>query len=108
MLPALTRIREQLPPERLRIIGVALDEDESELNAFLEQHHAPGQQIFFPQAAQRSWNSPLVRFWGLASSPSIWVLNSDAQVLSTSVSVDQLVPTLQQALRKSSPPATTP
>ena len=108
MLPALTRIREQLPPERLRIIGVALDEDESELNAFLEQHHAPGQQIFFPQAAQRSWNSPLVRFWGLASTPSIWVLNSNAQVLSTSVSVDQLVPTLQQALRKSSPPATNP
>jgi hypothetical protein len=108
VLPALTRIREQLPPERLRIIGVALDEDESELNAFLEQHHAPGQQIFFPQAAQRSWNSPLVRFWGLASTPSIWVLNSNAQVLSTSVSVDQLVPTLQQALRKSSPPATNP
>ncbi|MFM7056322.1 MAG: TlpA family protein disulfide reductase [Planctomycetota bacterium] len=108
VLPALTRIREQLPPERLRIIGVALDEDESELNAFLEQHHAPGQQIFFPQTAQRSWNSPLVRFWGLAASPSIWVLNSDARVLSTSVSVEQLVPTLQQALRKSPVPAAAP
>ncbi len=100
VLPALARIREQLPPERLRIIGVALDEDESELNAFLEEHQAPGQQIFFPQVTQRSWKSPLVRFWGLAASPSIWVLNSDAKVLSTSVSVDQLVPTLQQALRK--------
>jgi hypothetical protein len=100
VLPALARIREQLPPERLRIIGVALDEDESELNAFLEEHQAPGQQIFFPQVTQRSWKSPLVRFWGLAASPSIWVLDSDAKVLSTSVSVDQLVPTLQQALRK--------
>ncbi|MEY3176206.1 MAG: hypothetical protein RLZZ436_4120 [Planctomycetota bacterium] len=103
VLPALTRIREQLPPERLRIVGVALDEDESELNAFLEQHQPPGQQIFFPQTAQRSWNSPLVRFWGLAASPSIWVLNSEAKVISTSVSVEQLVPTLQQALRKPAP-----
>jgi hypothetical protein len=100
MLPALARIREQLPPERLRIIGVALDEDESQLNTFLEQHAAPGQQVFFPQTTQRSWNSPLVRFWGLAASPTVWVLNADARVLSTNVTVEQLVPTLQQALRK--------
>lgn len=100
ILPALARIREQLPPERLRIIGVALDEDESQLNTFLEQQPAPGQQIFFPQTTQRSWNSPLVRFWGLAASPAIWVLNAEARVLSTNVTVEQLVPTLQQALKK--------
>jgi len=100
ILPALARIREQLPQERLRIIGVALDEDESQLNTFLEQHPAPGQQIFFPQTPQRSWNSPLVRFWGLAASPTIWVLNGEARVLSTNVTVEQLVPTLQQALKK--------
>ena len=100
ILPALARIREQLPPERLRIIGVALDEDESQLNTFLEQQPAPGQQIFFPQTTQRSWNSPLVRFWGLAASPTIWVLNGEARVLSTNVTVEQLVPTLQQALKK--------
>lgn len=103
LLPALARIRQQLPPERLRIIGVALDEDETALNSFLEQHDVPGQQIFFPQSAQRSWNSPLVRFWGLASAPSVWVLNADAKVLSTDVSAEQLVPTLQKALKNQTP-----
>ena len=108
LLPALTRIRQQLPPERLRIIGVALDEDETALNSFLEQHPVPGQQIFFTQPAQRAWNSPLVRFWGLAAAPSVWVLNSDAKVLSTNVTTEQLVPTLQKALRQSAEPATQP
>jgi hypothetical protein len=99
LLPALAKIREQLPQDRLRIIGVALDEDENTLNSFLEQNPVPGQQIFFPQTAQRSWNSPLVRFWGLAATPSVWVLDSQAKVISTSVTAEQLVPTLQQALK---------
>lgn len=103
LLPALAKIREQLPPDRLRIIGVALDEDENTLNNFLEQNTVPGQQIFFPQTAQRSWNSPLVRFWGLAATPSVWILDNQAKVISTSVTTEQLVPTLQQALKSPTP-----
>lgn len=100
VLPAINKIRTQLPAERLRIIGVALDEEESTMNSYMEQHEVPGQQIFFTNAEQRSWNSPLIRFWGIAESPSIWIVDSKGVVLSTSAKVDELVPLLQQALKK--------
>jgi thiol-disulfide isomerase/thioredoxin len=100
MLPELEKIRAQLPSDRLRMVGVAMDEEEGALNAWLESHSVPGQQIFFPNAEQRSWNSPLVRFWGIATCPSIWVVDANGKVVSTNVKLDDLVPTLRQALKK--------
>ncbi len=100
VLPAIAKIRTQLPPERLRMVGVALDEEEAAMNSYMEQHDVPGQQIFFTNAEQRSWNSPLIRFWGIAESPSIWIVDNKGVVLSTSAKVEELVPLLQQALKK--------
>lgn len=100
VLPAIAKIRTQLPAERLRMIGVALDEEEATMNSYMEEHEVPGQQIFFTNPEQRSWNSPLIRFWGIAESPSIWIVDNKGVVLSTSAKVEELVPLLQQALKK--------
>lgn len=99
LLPLLEKIAGQLSSDRLRIVGVALDEDESIMNSFMESHAVPGQQIFFPNVEQRSWNSPLVRFWGIAKSPSIWLVDATGKVTSTTVTSDELVAQLQKLVK---------
>jgi len=99
LLPVLAKISTALPSSRLRMVGVALDEDEATLNAYLENHKVPGQQIFFTQAEQRSWNSPLIRFWGIAQSPTVWLVDSQGKVISTSLETEELVPAIQKILK---------
>ncbi len=76
---------------RLRFIGVPLDDDESRLRSFVKANRVPGQQIFFAEAAQRSWNSPLVRFWGISRSPSVWLVEPSGIVRVVDVGGPQLV-----------------
>lgn len=90
VLPVLSKVRAMLPSKDLRIVGVALDEDEAAMNTFMESRSVPGQQIFFPNAEQRSWNSPLVRFWGIAESPSIWLVDASGTVVSTTLKAAEL------------------
>ncbi len=99
ILPLLDKVRSQLTNDRLRMVGVALDEDESTLNTFMESHNVPGQQIFFPNAEQRSWNSPLVRFWGIPTSPSIWLVDAKGKVVSTTIETDDLMAQLKKVVK---------
>ena len=96
LLPALGKISTALPSAKLRIIGVALDENETTLNQYLENHKVPGQQIFFTQGEQRSWNSPLVRFWGIAQNPTIWLVDAQGKVISTSLEPAELLSAIQK------------
>ncbi len=99
LLPVLAQISTTLPSSKLRMVGVALDEDEATLNDYLENHKVPGQQIFFTPGEQRSWNSPLVRFWGIAQSPTVWLVDSQGKVLSTSLEASELMPAIQKLLK---------
>lgn len=99
LLPELNRIREQVSADRLRMIGVALDDEETAMNAFMEDHPVPGQQIYFLDPDQRSWNSPLVRFWGIAECPSVWLLDRDGRVITTSCAVSALNGELSRLVR---------
>lgn len=99
LLPVLKKISEGVPSSKLRMVGVALDEDEATLNEYLETQKVPGQQIFFTHGEQRSWNSPLVRFWGIAQSPTVWLLDAQGKVVSTSVTSPELVAAIQKMLK---------
>ncbi len=99
LLPLLGKIRADVSSDRLRMVGVTLDDDESTMNSFMETHTVPGQQIFFPNAEQRSWNSPLVRFWGIANSPTVWLLDAQGKVVSTVANADNLAAWLERVLK---------
>jgi len=100
LLPLLQKVRSEVGSDRLRIVGVALDEDESTMNSFMETHDVPGQHIFFPNSEQRSWNSPLIRFWGVAKCPSIWLVDANGKVTSTTAATADLSQELQRLLKK--------
>jgi len=99
LLPELQKVTTTLPSSKLRIVGVALDEDEATLNQYLENHKVPGQQIFFTQAEQRSWNSPLVRFWGIAQCPTVWLVDAQGKVVATSLESAELLPAIQKLVK---------
>lgn len=99
LLPVLEKVTASLPSSRLRIVGVALDDEEATLNEYLETHKVPGQQIFFTQGEQRSWNSPLVRFWGIAQSPTVWLVDAKGKVISTSLDAAEVIPAIQNVLK---------
>ncbi len=99
LLPVLEKISSQWPSDQLRIVGVALDEDESTLNSFMEMNNVPGQQIFFPNVQQRSWDSPLIRFWGVARAPSVWLIDAKGKVVSTTATAKTTLKELQSMLK---------
>lgn len=95
LLPLLHQAH-QVSNAKLRFVGVTLDADEQQVRDFVERHKLPGQQIFFPQAAQRAWNSPIIRFWGISKSPTVWLIDRGGKVSS----VDVGPATLVSAMRK--------
>jgi peroxiredoxin len=90
MLPLLRQAHE-VSSNRLRFVGVSLDQDESLARAFQKNEKLPGEQIFFTEDNQRSWNSPLVRFWGVSRCPSVWLVDADGTVNAVDVGASQLV-----------------
>lgn len=98
-LPAINAAVQSVTGERLRVVGVAMDDEEDRLNRFLDMHTVPGQQVFFPDAEQRSWNSPIVTWWGLARCPSMWLVDGTGKVVSTSVSPKTLTAEVQKLVR---------
>lgn len=98
-LPAINAVLEKAGSDKLRVIGVAMDEEEGKLNRFLDMHRVPGQQVFFPDAEQRSWNNPIVTWWGLARCPSIWLVDGTGKVVSTSASPKNLTQEVGKLVR---------
>lgn len=95
LLPLL-RQAHQVSNSKLRFVGVTLDTDEQQVHDFVKQHQLPGQQVFFPEPSQRSWNSPIIRFWGISKSPTVWLIDRAGRVSS----VDVGPATLVSAMRK--------
>ncbi|HIF01211.1 MAG TPA: redoxin domain-containing protein [Planctomycetes bacterium] len=95
MLPLLLQANE-VSSNRLRFVGVNLDEDESLARAFQKHETLPGEQIFFAEQDRRSWNSPLIRFWGVSRCPSVWLVDREGTVSAVDVGASQLV----QQMRK--------
>ncbi|MEZ6061700.1 MAG: thioredoxin-like domain-containing protein [Planctomycetaceae bacterium] len=90
LLPLLQQANTKLS-EQVRFVGVNLDEEEVALNDFLEKNSVPGRQIFFASQEQRSWDSPLVRFWGVSKNPSVWIVKKDGVVSAVDVGHATLV-----------------
>ncbi len=90
MLPLLLQANE-VSSNRLRFVGVNLDREESLARTFQEHEMLPGEQIFFAEEEQRSWNSPLIRFWGVSRCPSVLLVDRAGTVSAVDVGASQLV-----------------
>lgn len=84
----------------LEIVGVNLDENEAQMQAFLTQHGFTWPNIFYVDAAKRRWNNPLVRYYGIREIPACWLVNRQGVVVETQVNLQNADPLIQQLLAK--------
>ncbi len=101
-VPDLRNVESKLGEDRIRFIGINLDEDRSTCLAEVDRLKLPGQQIFSDEERSRGWNNPLVRYWGVSQSPSIWLVGADGVIDAVDLRKSDLVPRLQALLRTGS------
>ncbi len=84
----------------VEIVGVNLDENETQMQAFLKQHGFTWPNIFYVDAAKRRWNNPLVRYYGIREIPCYWLVNQQGVVVDTQVNLQNADALIQQLLAK--------
>ena len=85
-IPYLKGVYEEHHDKGLEVIGVSLDENESELREYIEENQIPWSQIY----DGKGWKSELAQFFGINSVPSQWLIDRDGMILSVSTRGEQL------------------
>lgn len=89
-LPVLKQLTEQFPEDKLVVIGVNLDENELDVDRFLEQSGVGWRQIFFSEADQRGSRNPIARYYGVQTVPTYWLVDGAGIVVAAPADVNQL------------------
>lgn len=84
----------------VEIVGVNLDENDAQMQAFLKQHGFTWPNIFYTDPAKRRWNNPLVRYYGIREIPAYWLVNQQGVVVDTQVNLQNAETLIQQLLGK--------
>lgn len=106
------------PSESLVVVGVNLDENEADIDAFLEQHFVapatsandeaspdgtrtprlPWKHVFYAEPAQRGWDNPVVRQFGVHEIPQYWLVDRQGNVISVDLQPENLAQAIAQAV----------
>jgi hypothetical protein len=99
-LPALRKLLQQIPAERLTVISVNLDDDDNEaaVQTFLESNGLNWPTIFHTEAGYRGWDNPIAAYYGIQTVPHFWLVSSKGTVVETSDCVDQIEPLLRRLI----------
>ena len=84
----------------VEIVGVNLDEDEAQMQAFQKQHGFTWPNIFYTDQAKRRWNNPVVRYYGVREIPSYWLVDKKGVVVDTQVKLEHAEQQIQELLNK--------
>ncbi len=82
------------------VLSVSLDSEESEIDAYREKSGLPWPVIFHVDQDQRGWNAPLAKYYGIASLPTIWIVDAKGIVAETQLTVTDLDAKLRAVLLK--------
>ena len=85
-IPYIKEVYDNHRKDGFDVIGVSLDENETDLREFIEEHDIPWLQIY----DGKGWDSELARYFGINSVPSQWLIDRDGKILSVSTRREQL------------------
>jgi hypothetical protein len=89
-IPEVTAALKKYGKNRLGVIGVCLDSKKETVVQYLGKNPQPWGNIFHPDATKRSWNNPIVKFYGVRRLPSMWVIDASGLVATTDVPTGKL------------------
>ena len=88
-LPALKQI-EETHQGGLEIIGVNLDQDETAVDRFVDEHDIGWRQVFDPDPENRGAYNVVARFYGITVVPVYWLIGPDGTVLQAPADIRNL------------------
>jgi thiol-disulfide isomerase/thioredoxin len=97
-LPELKRVYEELHDKGLEVIGVSLDEERAELEAFLEEERLPWPQLYPEKDQPNGWENPLTRKYGISGIPTVFLIGKDGKLVSTSLRGPKLEKKIRELL----------
>ncbi len=97
-VPQLKALYEKYHSHGLDVVGVCLDEDETELNTWLDENPLPWRQIFCADKSQRRWDNPIVQYYGVRDIPAFWLVDHEGRVVSTTLEPATLENPLREKL----------
>ena len=97
-LPQLQQLTDTYGSDQLTVVGVNLDLDEFQVDAFLEETGIGWRQIFFSEPDKRGGRSPVARYYGVHAVPEYWLVDSNGVVSSAPVEPAHLAPLVAQLL----------
>lgn len=88
-LPHLQQLEAKYGTDRLTIIGVNLDTDETAVDSFLEKTGIGWRQIFFASPEQRGTRNPVAMYYGINQVPVYWLIDTEGVVVASPLAIDQ-------------------
>jgi peroxiredoxin len=98
MVPKLRQALPRYEKLGLAVIGVCLDENETSMDAFMEKSGLSWTQIFYADQSKRQWDHPLVRYYGVQSVPTLWLVDRNGSVVDTELTLESLDGQLRELL----------
>ncbi|QDU79896.1 hypothetical protein Pla110_16160 [Polystyrenella longa] len=99
VLTEIDSIAGQFDASKLEVVGVSLDDDELPLEIAVGNAGIAWKQLFDPDPTKRSWQHPVVKYYGVLNVPSIWLIDQNGMVVSTSVSEKDLTAELTKLIK---------
>jgi thiol-disulfide isomerase/thioredoxin len=78
-LPNVIKAYKELHPKGFEIVGISLDSDKAELQAFVKDKGMEWPQYF----DGKGWQNEISTKYGINSIPAMWLLNKKGMVVST-------------------------
>ncbi|MFG0332649.1 MAG: TlpA family protein disulfide reductase, partial [Maioricimonas sp. JB049] len=88
-VPHLQQLEAKYGTDRLTVIGVNMDTDETAVDSFLEKTGIGWRQIFFASPEQRGTRNPVAAYYGINQVPVYWLVDTEGVVAACPLSLDQ-------------------
>lgn len=85
-IPYIKEVYKERHDKGFDVIGVSLDESETELREYIKEHEIPWVQIF----DGKGWKSKLAQYFGINSVPSQWLIDRDGKIISVETRQERL------------------
>lgn len=82
-LPNVKRNYDAYHARGFEVVGISLDDDVAQLEEFLKENEIAWTTLFPDKEAERGWNNPLARHYGISGIPTAILVGPDGKVITT-------------------------
>lgn len=97
-LPNVKKNYKKFHSKGFEVVGISLDEDQTELEEFLKDQKIEWVTLFEPEAANRGWDNPLAVKYGVNGIPLAILVDKEGKVVSMSARGAELTRLLEEML----------